>query len=160
MGSMAWLACAVLTLFFLQGTGSAPEPSQRAVAGALDAIDAALAAGDREDARRILREAVSSLTAAPDGSLVSALAALDARGQVLGCLEQQALLRQAILAARSRELSGEHPDVLAAKGDLADIKRALKDYAGARVLYEEVLAVRGCSLRTTSMCSRPRRVSP
>ena len=105
-------------------------------------IDKAIAAGDLELARGILKEVVADLDGLELGSdetRIVALLALDARGEMLGSLEELKILRRRLLEARTRFLPEDHPDLLASMRSVAWTKRHLGDLTGAHDLEEEVL---------------------
>ena len=110
----------------------------------LVAIDDFCQDGDLEVARGILKEVVEGLNVhefASDEAEINLLLALDARGLALGSLEEQQVLREGVLMARTRLLPKDHPDVLMSMGALANVRFALGEHEGAGELFEELLEI-------------------
>ncbi len=111
----------------------------------LELIRGVIADKDLDGARALLREVVAGLEVPAPGvedAHIAYLLELARLAEELGSLQESLALWSAILELRTRIFPGDHPDLLAAKQNLAATRAALGDLAGARALEEEVLEAR------------------
>jgi hypothetical protein len=142
-----WLSLlvAALALPAQEPPAAAQDPALARIRARLQEADAARAEGKHEDARAIVREALAECLAL--SGLEGREDAHEVLWEVGKAAERAAELRTAhdayerVCEYRSRTLPDDHPDLQAARANLAIMKNALGDLAGARVLEKKVWEV-------------------